>query len=183
MSTFMYAQVTEQREKAESGTSTTSNPPSTSTWLDAVTVLVPSEVLAIHVFLISKFTTTKEVENDGSVVVQEAGGAETVNPPDDATVTVITDPTWLKWSFWALVVLAVVIYVGKKWHEWKPLDFARVWLAPAAFVLWAMLTPNSAFDAAFPGDLTEARREVIAVFGAVVIGVVAKLLADRADKA
>jgi hypothetical protein len=82
-----------------------------------------------------------------------------------------------------LIVVSAGIYVGKAWSQFNQLDLVRMFIPPAAFVLWTMLTPDSAFDAAFPGDVPEARREVLAIALAFLVGVVAKKLGDREDKA
>jgi hypothetical protein len=186
MATFAYALRTNQRKGADSATSTTTEPPANATWVDAVAALVPAEVLAIHAFAISKLTSTAEVGRDGNVVATVTGQPEHQLPDaGDAktVVTTTTDTTALKWTFWALVALAAGIYVFRAWSKFNSWDLLRLLIPPSAFVLWTMLTPGSAFDAAFPGDLTEARRELIAVIGAVVLGYFAKKLGDQANSA
>ena len=166
MATFAYALRTKQRESQPSGKSISTGQPGNTTWLDAVAALVPAEVLAIHVFAVSKLTSTTEVNEAGNMTA----------------VTTIDDPGALKWTFWVLVAFSAAIYIFKARSSFTQLDIFRVLIPPAAFVLWTMLTPDSAFDAAFPGDLSEARRELIAVIGAAFLGYAAKVLADKADQ-
>lgn len=185
MATFAYALRTKQRESAEPGTSTTTSSPGSTTWLDAMAALVPAEVLAIHMFAVSKLTESVEVAEGGSVsVTAPRQGAEEVEAAvdDETVVTVISDPYALKVTFWALLVFSAVIYIYKAWSNFNRLDMVRLFIPPAAFVLWTMLMPDSAFDAVFPGALTEVRRELFAVIGAGVLGFLAKALADQADK-
>ena len=162
MATLAYAIRTEQREKAPSKTSKKKSPPGSTTWIDAVAALVPAEVLAAHAFFITLATETTEGD-------------------DGQHVTTITDPAALKIAFWGLIVVPAILYVLKKAKTFdRTWDVVRMLLPPSAFVLWAMLTPSSAFDAQFP-DVSHTVRVVIAVLGAVVIAAVAKKLGEVAD--
>jgi hypothetical protein len=186
MATLAYALRTEQREDSPSGTSASTGKPGSTAWLDAVAALVPAEVLALHALAVSQFTKTHEVGEDAEVQIRESGAQapEVIEEVTDETgvVTTITDPTALKWSFWALVAGAAVLYLVKKGRRLNWLDAGRVLFPPIAFVLWTMLTPNSAFDAAFPGEVSEARRVVIAAAGAAVVAGLARWLAEKADQ-
>src|SRR4051794_7364855 len=93
MSTLAYGALTRKREEAAPDQSTTTAPPGVKTYVDALTALVPAEILALHAFIIS--VTTKTEKN--------AAGE---------SVTTITDPATLKWVFWALLILSVVLYAG-----------------------------------------------------------------------
>ena len=165
MSTLAYGALTRKREEAPSGTSTTDAAPGVKTYVDALTALVPAEILALHAFIISNTTTTEK---------NDAG----------ESVTTITDPQTLKWVFWALLILSVVLYLGahqaQYWDFW---DLPRALIPPAAFVLWTILQKTSAFDAIWPDALSDGGRVSIGAIGAVALGVIAARLGVTADKA
>jgi hypothetical protein len=123
--------------------------------------LVPAEVLALHALAMTYGTTT----------TQEG----------EEAVTVLTDPTGMRWAFVAMAVLAMVLYlVGVKRFAWT--DAARGLIASAAFVLWTMIQPSTAFDA-LGFEISGFVRIMIAVFGAVVLGILVNALATSADAA
>jgi hypothetical protein len=157
MSTYAYAQFTNLRDHAAPGTSNTTSPGVTS-YADALSALVPAEVLTVHALVIS--VTTKTVN----------GVAE------------ITYRPTLALAFWGLVVLGVIIYAipratGGRWDRW---DYVRMLIPALAFVGWTMLQPTSAFDAVFE-SVTQPQRTVAALFLAVVLGLAAGVLAYQAD--
>src|SRR2546422_109129 len=140
MSTFAYAAMTRKREEAKAGTSTTTSAPGVSTYVDALTALVPAEVLTAHAAILTFTTDT----------VRNVGGT--------ATVT-ITQPGTLVGVFWALVVVSMVLYavarvMASKWDSW---DWLRVLIPPLAFIGWTMLQKATAFDAVAP-DFGQAGR-------------------------
>jgi hypothetical protein len=167
MSTVVYAHLTSTREAAQPGTSTLTQPPSVSTYVDAMAALVPSEVLTLHAVVLS-FTTHVDKET-----------------------TTITAPETLKWSFYGFIVMAIVLYVvsravAKKWDQF---DFARMFIPAFAFVAWTALQRTTAFDAAFlrfaewPSKAEgTALRTVGALFLAVILGMAASYLAYQADQ-
>ncbi len=57
----------------------------------------------------------------------------------------------------------------------------RMLIPPLAFIGWTMLQKGTAFDA-FGFNLTDASRFAIALIGATVLGVAARLLAYQADQ-
>lgn len=162
MSTLAYSAMTTLRKQATPGTSTSGSPPGVNSYVDAVAALVPAEVLTLHAVILS--VTTKTATN-------ESGQA----------VTTITDAGTLQLAFWGLVVLSVFLYVVPQFRTWDRLDFLRGLIPPLAFIAWTMLQRATAFDAVYP-QLGGAPRTVIALFVAVVLGVVATILAGRADK-
>jgi hypothetical protein len=133
-----------------------------STYIDAVAALVPAEVLALHATIFS-LTTKTDLDQAGK------------------SITTITDPGTLRWAFYGLLLLSVVLYIFPHFRIKDPLDYVRAIIPPAAFVAWTMLQKATAFDAVWP-ELGETRRTVAALFGAVLLGTLAKVLADRADK-
>lgn len=113
-------------------------------------------------------------------------GATTSTRQNEAgeSVTTVTDPVTLRWSFYGLAALSIIVYLGGRWRgRAKPtrLDVARGVIPPAAFVVWTMLQKSTAFDAVAP-DLRYGARYAIGLFGAVTLGVLAAWLAVRADQ-
>jgi hypothetical protein len=159
MSTLAYAAFTTSREKAKPGTSTSGSPPGVNTYVDALAALVPAEILTLHALILSVTT-------------------DTVNG-----TTKVVSPATLYWSFYGLCVLGIVFYavsrtVNGKWDRW---DFLRMIIPPLAFLGWTMLQRATAFDAISP-SLGQAPRTVLALFLAVVLGLVAGALAYKADQ-
>lgn len=167
MSTLMYSALTAKRKTAAENTSTTTSPPGVKTYVDAVAALVPAEVLALH-----------------AVIMATGATKTTKDPMTGEPVTTIVEPTTLKWTFVALIVITPILYViglvvQKK--RLQPWDAARAALPALALVAWTMLQKATVFDAVAP-DLRVFPRTVIALFGAVVIGAVAGLLGMKLDK-
>ena len=166
MSTIAYAQLTNAREAAPSGTSTTTSSPGLRTYIDAFAALVPAEVLTLHALVVAATTTvvpaTKDAEASTSIVVGQAGT--------------------LCFAFWGMVALSIILfavprYVGGKMDKF---DGIRIAIAPLSFVGWTMLQRATAFDAAFP-NVEAVPRTVIALFLGAVLGGVTAALALKAD--
>ncbi len=159
MSTLAYAAFTTKRDEAKPGTSSTQSPPGVSTYVDAVAALVPAEVLTLHAVILTFTTETTQA------------------------TTKITEPVTLSWAFWGLIILSIVLYILgrlKDGHlDWS--DGVRAVIPPCAFVAWTMLQRATAFDAIYP-DLEQAPRTVIALFIAVVLGLLATSFAKKADE-
>ena len=174
MSTLGYAALTNARDKAQVGQSSSTSP-GVKLYIDALAALVPAEVLTLHGAIIS-ITTVRMDEATKPL----ANGTNTVPIPttfiDGEIITVTL-------AFWGLVALAALLYAGARilngtWDKW---DWLRILIPPFAFTGWTMLQRTTAFDAAFPGvDLVG--RSVGALFLAVILGVVATALAYRADQ-
>lgn len=77
--------------------------------------------------------------------------------------------------------MSVVLYAVPRLRRWDRLDFLRAAIPPVAFVAWTMLQRATAFDAVWP-QLGQAPRTVIALFVAVLLGVLAAALAYSADQ-
>lgn len=157
MSTLAFAALTNKRDEAAPGTSTTANPPGVSTFVDALVALVPAEVLTLHAVILTATTTTAN------------------------NVTKIDDPAALKLAFGGLIVLSIIFYVVPRFQKWETLDFVRAAIGPLAFVGWTMIQKSTAFDAVAP-NLSDARRTVIGLFLAVLLGVATAALARKADQ-
>jgi hypothetical protein len=151
MSSLMYGALTTQQEQGTKATT-----PVFSTYLDTLTALVPAEVLALHGVILP--FTTKTVDS----------------------TTTITESGTLFWSFWGLLVLSTLFYIAPHLinRKWEPLDYARMFFPPLAFIGWTMLQRTTAFDAVWPG-LAEAPRTVIALFLATILGLTASYLSIK----
>jgi hypothetical protein len=163
MSTFAYGALTRKREESAPGTSTTGDAqgkPGIGTYADTLAALVPAEVLAAHAFVLTFTTKT----------MKGIGGKET---------TTVTDMGTLKWVWYALVAVTVLLYVlghGKRWDRW---DLLRVLIPPAAFAGWTMAQQVSAFTAVASWS-TNTRYALVAV-GTVALAAAAATLGMKAD--
>ena len=160
MSTLAYASLTTSREAAAPGTSITTSP-GVGTYIDAFAALVPAEVLTLHALIISYTMQTR----------------------GNATMIIAGDEPILRFSFWGLIVLSMILYAGprlfaRKWDGW---DYLRVLIPPLAFMGWTMLQKMTVFDAVYPG-LGETVRTIIALFLGVVLGLAAVALAYEVDR-
>jgi hypothetical protein len=130
--------------------------------------------------------------------------AETSTDDSGNVITTIQDPANLKLVFWLSIVFSIALYVigdrtrariaarkskeeagpGKEvevvsWNRWNTV---RALIPAGSYVAWTMLQKSTAFDAV-SADMAEAKRLVLAVFGAIALGAIAKLLSDKADNA
>jgi hypothetical protein len=161
MSTLAYATLTNRRDEAQPGSSSTTESPGVKTYVDAMAALVPAEVLTLHALIISYTTTVS-----GST-----------------TTIVEASRTTLSHTFWVLLAISIGLYILGRLADkkWDAMDYLRVFIPPAAFVVWTMLQRATAFDAAFP-QFAQSPRTVYGLIGAVVLGALAGYLGLRADK-
>lgn len=159
MSTLAYAAITTRRDRSPAKASRTASPPGLKTYVDTFAALVPAEVLTAHALLISLTTKT-------------AGAT-----------TEIVDAVTLAWSFYGLILTALVLYVGAriKAGKWDGLDYFRAAIPALAFVGWTMLQRATAFDAVCP-NIRDAPRTAVAIFLAIGLGVATSFLASKADQ-
>jgi hypothetical protein len=159
MSTLAYAAITTKREEGDPNKTSTTSPPGVGTFVDALSALVPAEVLTLHAVILSVTTKT-------------AGAT-----------TTITESRTLIWSFCGLILLSALIYVGYRLlsKKWDRLDYIRMLIPPLSFIGWTMIQRATAFDAVFP-NLAEAPRTVLALFLGVILGLVAAALGYKADQ-
>jgi len=165
MSTLAYAALTNSREDAPPGTSTApGGSPGVATYVDALAALVPVEVLTAH----------------GAILTFTTETATTSGKP----VVTVTDPSTLKFVFWALCVLSMIVYVFGRWraHKWDRYDLGRMFIPAAAFIGWTMLQKATAFDALNLTWITAGMRSAVAIIGAILLGLIASALAYQADK-
>jgi hypothetical protein len=163
VSSIAYGALTRRRQQATKENNLT-DAGGIGVYVDALAALVPVEVLAAHALILS-FTTTKA----------------SVPAADGATLhgAVVSEPSALKLTFFALIVLSVVFYAiglrpGK--ISWKVVLGGAV---PAfAFVAWTMIQRTTAFDAVAPG-MNFASRQVIGVLAAMLLPVLAGVLAVK----
>ncbi|MDQ3724469.1 MAG: hypothetical protein M3335_01030 [Actinomycetota bacterium] len=183
MSCIVYGALTAQREAAPKGTSKDSEAPGFGSYVDVVAALVPAEILAANAVLLPLMAETK-ADSTGQAV------------------TTVHDPSNLELVFWLSIAFSIALYVigdrarariaarkseevagsGQRvgvisWDAWNTL---RALIPAGAYVAWTMLQKSTAFDAVSP-DMAEAQRMVIAVFGAIALGAIAKALSDKAD--
>jgi hypothetical protein len=166
MSIALMGALTAKREDAPKAESTTTKAPGVKPYVDAFAGLVPAEVLAINAVILGFCTEVSK----------------------DKKTTNITEPGALKGAFVALIVLSVVLFLSSRFFAKDKTKKApnRVVLAlqclvpPLAFVGWTMLQPVSVFDVIDIG-LDVAERQVVAVIGAVFLGVAAVALGYRVD--
>ena len=176
MSTVAFGALTTRREKSDSGTSKSEQPPGLNSYIDILAALVPAEVLAIHALVIAAVTTTSP------------GGQ-----------TQITEPATLRLAFWLLIGLCVALFVlGRRpgptpavvrqqsggtvspLQRWEWQDLIRLLIPPAAFVGWTMLEPTSAWNVIAP-RMAGGMRILIPMVGAVLLAAITKALAAHAD--
>jgi hypothetical protein len=176
VSTVAFGALTTRREKSDSGTSKSTQPPGLNSYIDILAALVPAEVLAIHAIIISAVTTTSRSQ------------------------TQITQPTTLRLAFWLLAGLSVVLFVlgrrptptpaavgqqpGAQVPAWQHLewqDVIRAAIAPLAFIGWTMLEPTSVWNVVDSG-MSSGTRTLIALVGAVFLAALTKALASHSDK-
>jgi hypothetical protein len=175
MSTVAFGALTTRREASDSGKSTSAQPPGLNSYVDTLAALVPAEVLAIHMLVMSIVTTT-----------------------DSQGRTTLADAATLRVAFWLLIGLSAVLYVlGRRpvptpaqlrktsdaapfWQRWEWQDWIRLLIPPAAFVGWTMLEPVSAWTAVAPHTSIE-MRVLIATVTAVMLAAVTKALVSHAD--
>ena len=171
MSTIAYAQLTNARESATPGKSTSSEKPGLKTYIDAFAALVPAEVLTLHALIISVTTETKQ--QPVTAGAKEMETVTTILPAGAGTLQI---------AFWGLVVLSVVLYVAPRYFggKWDKYDWVRVAIAPLAFFGWTMLQRATAFDAAF-SQMEPIPRTVVALFLGAILGAATAGLAMKAD--
>lgn len=184
MSSVAFGALTTRREESPSGTSTTTQPPGLNSYIDILAALVPAEVLAIHSLVIATLATSN------------AQGATQIN-----------ELSTLRWAFWLLMGLSVVLFVlgrrpvpapppppaaggqpahgalrslGRGWQRWEWQDWIRLAIPPAAFAGWVMLEPASAWNAVAP-HMSSGMRTLVALVDAVLLAALTKALAAHAD--
>ena len=61
MSTIVYAELTNKREAAPANTSTTTSQPGMKTYVDALSALIPAEVMTLHALTLSATTESSSM--------------------------------------------------------------------------------------------------------------------------
>jgi hypothetical protein len=180
MSAFVSGMINAQREAAPEATSKDKEAPGFGSYVDIVAALVPAEVLAANAVLLPVMTSTTE----------------------SSSVTTITEPGTLEVVFWLSIAFSILLYFfgdrsrAKKAAQtaeekaapglkvevipWGGWNYLKALIPAGAYVAWTMLQKSTAFDAIAPG-MSEALRLTIAVFGALALGVIAKMFSDQAD--
>jgi len=164
MSTLAYGALTRKREEADPGTSKSREAPGLKPYIDALTALVPAEVLVFHAAMLPLMTATK---------TNKAGEA----------VTTITHPGQLSAVFWIGIILSIAFYVvGHTRVQWDTWDYIRMLVPAVAFVGWTVGQKSTAFDAVWPG-LDDVSRSLAAAVIAIVLGLFSGTVsAEAADQ-
>lgn len=176
MSTVAFGALTTRREQSDSDTSKSGQPPGLNSYIDILAALVPAEVLAIHALVITTITKT--------------------NPRGQ---TQITEPATLRWAFWLLIGLSMVLFIlgrrpvptprvvrqqsggtASRWQRLEWQDLIRLLIPAAAFVGWTMLEPASVWNAVAP-SISGGMRILIPMVGAVFLAAVTKALVSHSD--
>ena len=176
MSTVSFGALTTRREKSDSGTSKSDQPPGLNSYIDVLAALVPAEVLAIHAVIIAAVTTTNQ----------------------SAVRAKITQPATLRlafccWAAWRCVLrappavsltpAAVRQQAGASVPRWQRLewqDLIRIVIPPAVFVGRTLLEPTSVWNVV-DASMSSGTRMLIAMVGAVLLAAVTKALASHSD--
>lgn len=165
MSIIAYARMTRRREESrpeEPGSTRTlladggKPTPVGKATIDAFAALVPAEILIAHATILQVTTET------------------------DGDVTRITEPGALRFAFWSLLVVSMLLYAIAKAPKFDPLDGVRVLIPAASFVGWTMVQKATAFDAVF--SMNAAMRITIPVLGGLLVAAGATALAYKADE-
>ena len=163
MSTIAYGILTRKRLDASKDVSLTATS-GLGTGVDALTALVPAEVLAAQALILSVTTSTPPASVGSSVPVPKIPASS-------------TGP--LKVAFFGLIVVSVVLYgVGFRPSKGNVRWFAAGLIPPIAFVAWSMIYSPSTFSAVAP-HMDSALRTVIAILLAIVLPVIAGALAGK----
>ncbi|MGP7996162.1 MAG: hypothetical protein ACLPKI_02315 [Streptosporangiaceae bacterium] len=180
MSTVAFGALSTRRELSDSRTSTSTQPPGVSSYVDVLAGLVPAEVLAINAIVVA------------ATVAQQPGGH-----------VQLAETGTYRWTFWLLLAVAAVLFVlGRRpaptsagaraqarqagrpvvrWENWEWQDLIRIAIPPAAYVCWTMVEPSGVWSAVYPG-LSSGMRLLIPLAGSVILAAVTKALASHADK-
>jgi hypothetical protein len=125
MSTVAYGVLTETRKQSPGDAPSAVKAAGLGTYVDVLVGLVPAEVLAAHAFILTLATKAEK------------------NAAGENVVT-ITQKGALQATFWALIVLAAVLFFvgrylqgGNQKFDWR-WDTVRLLVPPAAFGGWTM---------------------------------------------
>jgi hypothetical protein len=165
MSAILYGALSRRREQAAADTSTTTNPPGVSTYLDMATALVPAEALALNAYIAGLADTKTTVKNGKSV-------------------THFTEISTLQKMFWLLVLISAVLFilghVGGALTDLTLGDLIKAAIPAAAFFVWAMLTKGSLFEVVF-SNLSDLQRYGYGAFAAVALAALATYFGIQAN--
>ncbi len=157
MSTLAYASLTNQRFSAEPDKGTNNPQTGVKTYVDALSALVPAEVLAAHAVVIN-FLYDSKSKFDGH---------------SDAQIGVL---------FASMVILSSLLFVAPRLlggTAWMRGDVVRALIPPAAFVGWSVLQPVSLIDGWCEGIDKQLMSAFVIVL-AIVLGVLTSSLANAA---
>lgn len=168
MSSFLYAQIAQQRKTAattasdtpprsfqrladDSGGSTPPTGPGTvSGYAEAVAALIPAEVLTLHALILG--ATTQIVPTNTITAAAKAAitGTPEVANAAPSTITLISDAGTLAIAFWALALISMALYlVPRLYAAWTAAkEKSTSWRAQMGAADWARAAiPPLAFTA------------------------------------
>jgi hypothetical protein len=157
MSTLGYASLTNQRFSDKPNQGTNDPAKGVKTYVDALSAMVPAEVLAAHAVIINFLY-------------------------DDKTEWVGHSGTQIGGLFALLVILSSLLFVAPRLlggTAWMRGDLVRALIPPAAFIGWSVLQPVSLLDGWCP-DLDKQMSSAVVIVLAIGLGILTSSLANAA---
>ncbi|MBX3714043.1 MAG: hypothetical protein KF800_18935 [Lysobacter sp.] len=171
MSSFLYAQIAQQRKTAAAAAPATTEPTirsfakaaddgnedstlartgSVSGYVEATAALVPTEVLTLHALILGATTQTVPARMIDTATRAAITGAPEPDGAASGTITIISDAGTLEIAFWALALISMALYlVPRLYAAWTAAKTARTsWRAQMGAADWARAAiPPLAFTA------------------------------------
>lgn len=173
MSSFLYAQIAQQRKTAAATAATPASadtairsfhkaaddggehPPPAKTgsvggYVEAMAALVPTEVLTLHALILSATTQIIPTKSIGDEAKSAIAGKMDAAGAVPNTITVISDAGSLEIAFWVLALISMALYlVPRLYAAWTAAKTARTsWRAQMGAADWARSAiPPLAFTA------------------------------------
>lgn len=173
MSSFLYAQIAQQRKTAASTEATSAatnaairsfhktadggdeDPSPTKTsgvggYVEAMAALVPTEVLTLHALILSATTQIIPTKSIGDEAKSAIAGEMDAAGTAPNTITVISDASSLEIAFWVLALISMALYlVPRLYAAWTAAKIAKTkWRAQMGAADWARAAiPPLAFTA------------------------------------
>ncbi len=202
MSSFLYAQIAQQRKTAAAATApdatlrtftrtadgsdtgaSANTPVTVNGYVEATAALVPTEVLTLHALILS--ATTKIIPGNTTDVPSNPAVAAALDATaaDSSTITIISDTASLEIAFWVLAAISVALYLVPRLHAaWTTAkEKSTSWRAQMGAADWARAAiPPLAFTAwtmlqratAFDAAFPQLTESQRTVFGLLLAAVV-----------
>lgn len=173
MSSFLYAQIAQQRKTAAATAATSAatnaairsfhktadgddeDPSPTKTsgvggYVEAMAALVPTEVLTLHALILSATTQIIPTKSIGDEAKNAIAGEMDAAGTAPNTITVISDASSLEIAFWVLALISMALYlVPRLYAAWTAARIAKTnWRTQMGAADWARAAiPPLAFTA------------------------------------